>query len=143
MIFQDPMTSLNPFLKISTQLTEVTRLHLKHNEQQARAHAIKMLKLVGISDAEDRMDSYPHEFSLCLLRLLRLRASALKPMDSADEDPHRRRKLPYASPSTPKLSPVPPPHVIHPHDAMVAAALRHINAARAINADTGRRVQLA
>jgi oligopeptide transport system ATP-binding protein len=63
MIFQDPMTSLNPFLKISTQLTEVTRLHLKHNEQQARAHAIKMLKLVGISDAEDRMDSYPHEFS--------------------------------------------------------------------------------
>jgi oligopeptide transport system ATP-binding protein len=63
MIFQDPMTSLNPFLKISTQLTEVTRLHLNHNEQQARAHAIKMLKLVGISDAEDRMDSYPHEFS--------------------------------------------------------------------------------
>src|SRR6476661_31507 len=63
MIFQDPMTSLNPFLKISTQLTEVTRLHLNHNKQQARAHAIKMLKLVGISDAEDRMDSYPHEFS--------------------------------------------------------------------------------
>jgi len=63
MIFQDPMTSLNPFLKISTQLTEVTRLHLNHNNQQARAHAIKMLKLVGISDAEDRMDSYPHEFS--------------------------------------------------------------------------------
>jgi oligopeptide transport system ATP-binding protein len=63
MIFQDPMTSLNPFLKISTQLTEVTRLHLNHTEQQAWAHAIKMLKLVGISDAEDRMDSYPHEFS--------------------------------------------------------------------------------
>ncbi len=63
MIFQDPMTSLNPFLKISTQLTEVTRLHLGHNAQQARDHAIKMLKLVGISDAEERMDGYPHELS--------------------------------------------------------------------------------
>ncbi len=63
MIFQDPMTSLNPFLKISKQLTEVTRLHLGHTKQQARDHAIKMLKLVGISDAEERIDSYPHEFS--------------------------------------------------------------------------------
>src|SRR5215210_2260386 len=63
MIFQDPMTSLNPFLKISTQLTEVTRLHLGHDKQQARDHAVKMLKMVGISDAEQRMDSYPHEFS--------------------------------------------------------------------------------
>ncbi len=63
MIFQDPMTSLNPFLKISKQLTEVTRLHLGHNEQQAREHAVKMLKTVGISDAEERMNGYPHEFS--------------------------------------------------------------------------------
>jgi oligopeptide transport system ATP-binding protein len=63
MIFQDPMTSLNPFLKISTQLTEVTRLHLGHDKQQAREHAIKMLKTVGIPEAENRIDSYPHEFS--------------------------------------------------------------------------------
>jgi len=63
MIFQDPMTSLNPFLKISTQLMEVTRLHLGHTKPQARMHGIKMLKMVGISDAEDRIDSYPHEFS--------------------------------------------------------------------------------
>ena len=63
MIFQDPMTSLNPFLKVSTQLMEVTRLHLAHDKRQAREHAVKMLKMVGISDAEDRMDSYPHEFS--------------------------------------------------------------------------------
>ncbi|MGE3465602.1 MAG: ABC transporter ATP-binding protein, partial [Pyrinomonadaceae bacterium] len=63
MIFQDPMTSLNPFLKISTQLMEVTQLHLGHSKAEARAHAIKMLKMVGISDAEDRLDSYPHEFS--------------------------------------------------------------------------------
>ncbi len=63
MIFQDPMTSLNPFLKISQQLTEVTRLHLGHTREQALQHAVKMLKLVGISDAEDRINSYPHEFS--------------------------------------------------------------------------------
>jgi len=63
MIFQDPMTSLNPFLKISTQLMEVTRLHLGHTKPQAREHAIKMLKTVGISDAEERINSYPHEFS--------------------------------------------------------------------------------
>ena len=63
MIFQDPMTSLNPFLKISTQLMEVTRLHLGHTKQQAREHAVKMLKMVGIPGAENRIDSYPHEFS--------------------------------------------------------------------------------
>jgi oligopeptide/dipeptide ABC transporter ATP-binding protein len=63
MIFQDPMTSLNPFLKISTQLMEVTQLHLGHTKDEAYLHAITMLKTVGISDAEARVDSYPHEFS--------------------------------------------------------------------------------
>ena len=63
MIFQDPMTSLNPFLKVSKQLMEVTQLHLGHTKQQAREHALKMLKLVGIPDAEKRLDEYPHEFS--------------------------------------------------------------------------------
>src|SRR5881394_2189962 len=63
MIFQDPMTSLNPFLRVSKQLMEVTQLHLGHTRQQARAHAIKMLEHVGIPDAADRVDSYPHEFS--------------------------------------------------------------------------------
>ncbi|HMS40460.1 MAG TPA: ABC transporter ATP-binding protein [Pyrinomonadaceae bacterium] len=63
MIFQDPMTSLNPFLKISTQLMEVTQLHLGHDKRQAREHALKMLKMVGISDAENRLDGYPHELS--------------------------------------------------------------------------------
>lgn len=63
MIFQDPMTSLNPFLKISTQLMEVTRLHLGHSKHQAYDHAVKMLKMVGIPDAENRIDNYPHEFS--------------------------------------------------------------------------------
>jgi len=63
MIFQDPMTSLNPFLKISTQLMEVTELHLGHTRQQAYDHAVKMLKTVGIPDAESRAGGYPHEFS--------------------------------------------------------------------------------
>jgi len=63
MIFQDPMTSLNPFLKISTQLMEVTRLHLGHTKEQAYQHAIKMLKTVGIPDPESRINNYPHEFS--------------------------------------------------------------------------------
>ncbi len=63
MVFQDPMTSLNPFLRISTQLMEVTELHLGHSKAEARAHAIEMLELVGIPDAVRRMDQYPHEFS--------------------------------------------------------------------------------
>ena len=63
MIFQDPMTSLNPFMRVSSQLMEVTRLHLGHTKAQAREHAIKMLEHVGIPDARDRVDSYPHEFS--------------------------------------------------------------------------------
>ena len=63
MIFQDPMTSLNPFMKISRQLMEMTELHLGHNKRQAYDHAVKMLEMVGIPDAKARIDRYPHEFS--------------------------------------------------------------------------------
>jgi oligopeptide transport system ATP-binding protein len=63
MIFQDPMTSLNPFLKISRQIGEITELHLGHSREQSRQHAIKMLEMVGIPDAKSRVDDYPHEFS--------------------------------------------------------------------------------
>jgi oligopeptide transport system ATP-binding protein len=63
MIFQDPMTSLNPFMKISKQLMEMTQLHLGHSKQQAYEHAVRMLETVGIPDARTRANSYPHEFS--------------------------------------------------------------------------------
>ncbi len=63
MIFQDPMTSLNPFLRISKQLMEISQLHLGHTSAQAYEHAVEMLELVGIPDARARADSYPHEFS--------------------------------------------------------------------------------
>jgi oligopeptide transport system ATP-binding protein len=63
MIFQDPMTSLNPFMRISKQLMEITQLHLGHTKDQAYEHAVKMLEIVGIPDARSRVDSYPHEFS--------------------------------------------------------------------------------
>jgi oligopeptide transport system ATP-binding protein len=63
MIFQDPMTSLNPLMRISKQLMEITQLHLGHSRDQAYEHAVEMLEKVGIPDARARVDSYPHEFS--------------------------------------------------------------------------------
>ena len=63
MVFQDPMTCLNPLYTIGNQLTEPIRLHLKLSPAAARARAIEMLRLVDIPDAEKRMKQYPHEFS--------------------------------------------------------------------------------
>lgn len=63
MIFQDPMTSLNPYLRISKQMTEVLVEHRGITEKQAAGKSIEMLDLVGIPDAKKRFRMYPHEFS--------------------------------------------------------------------------------
>lgn len=63
MIFQDPMTSLNPVLTIGTQITESLKLHLGMNNDQSRRRAAELLDLVGIPDAAKRLDDYPHQFS--------------------------------------------------------------------------------
>ena len=63
MIFQDPMTSLNPYLKISTQLIEPLEIHEKLKGKKALHRAIESLEQVGIPDAQKRIHNYPHEFS--------------------------------------------------------------------------------
>ena len=63
MIFQEPMTSLNPVLTIGRQLTETLEIHLGMSPAQARARAGEILGLVGISDPERRLRQYPHQFS--------------------------------------------------------------------------------
>lgn len=63
MIFQDPMTCLNPYLKISQQLTEPLGLHMGITGKRAHQMAIESLEEVGIPDAAKRINSYPHEFS--------------------------------------------------------------------------------
>jgi oligopeptide transport system ATP-binding protein len=63
MIFQDPMTSLNPYLRIDKQMIEVVRHHQGLNKTEARAHAVEMLRAVRIPDPERRIRQYPHEFS--------------------------------------------------------------------------------
>jgi oligopeptide transport system ATP-binding protein len=63
MIFQDPMTALNPFLTVHEQLTEVTRRHLRYDAARATKHAVEMLERVGIPAASRRLHDYPHEFS--------------------------------------------------------------------------------
>jgi len=63
MIFQDPMSSLNPTIKVGKQITEVMIKHQKMSKAEAKVKGIEMLKLVGIKNAEARFDQYPHEFS--------------------------------------------------------------------------------
>jgi len=63
MIFQDPMTSLNPVFTVEEQLIEVFRIHKKLKYNEARERAIELLKKVGIPEAEKRIKSYPHQFS--------------------------------------------------------------------------------
>lgn len=63
MIFQDPFTSLNPYLKISTQLMEVLETHSKLTKAQARRRCLEILEQLGVPEPEIRFDSYPHQLS--------------------------------------------------------------------------------
>jgi oligopeptide transport system ATP-binding protein len=63
MIFQDPMTSLNPVLTIGRQITESLCLHLSMDQHSAEKRAVKLLEMVGISDPSHRLKDYPHQFS--------------------------------------------------------------------------------
>ncbi|MCL4107694.1 UNVERIFIED_CONTAM: hypothetical protein GTU68_022155 [Idotea baltica] len=63
MIFQDPLTSLNPLLTVGDQLIETIQLHLEFSQTEARARARDLLDRVGIPDPDQRMDQYPHQFS--------------------------------------------------------------------------------
>jgi oligopeptide/dipeptide ABC transporter ATP-binding protein len=63
MIFQDPMSSLNPVLTIGRQLTEALKLHYGMDNSQAKNRTVEMLQLVGIPNAGDRLKDYPHQFS--------------------------------------------------------------------------------
>ncbi len=63
MIFQEPMTSLNPVLTIGRQVTEALELHMKMNKSESRKRAAELLQMVGIPDPLRRLDDYPHQFS--------------------------------------------------------------------------------
>src|SRR5206468_7244612 len=82
MVFQEPMTSLNPVLTIARQLTEGLEIHLKMSPPDARRRSIELLGMVGIPDPERRLGQYPHQLSGGL---------------------RQRRVIPMAPPSTPAL----------------------------------------
>src|SRR3954452_22051668 len=63
MIFQDPMTSLNPVLTVNRQISEAVMLHLGMSKAEARERSVELLKMVGIPNAEERVNQYPHQFS--------------------------------------------------------------------------------
>jgi oligopeptide transport system ATP-binding protein len=63
MVFQDPMTSLNPVLTIGRQISEALQLHMGMNKEQARKRSIELLEMVNIPQAADRYSDYPHQFS--------------------------------------------------------------------------------
>ena len=63
MVFQEPMTSLNPVLTVGRQLTETLELHEGMNDDESQARATELLEMVGIPDPESRLNDYPHQFS--------------------------------------------------------------------------------
>jgi len=77
MIFQDPMTSLNPYLTIADQMTQVVREHENVSRQAARARCLELLTAVRIPEATDRLDAYPHELSGGMRQRVMIAASLL------------------------------------------------------------------
>ena len=88
MIFQEPMTSLNPVLSIRRQLSEAMKLHLGLSKRQARARAVELLNMVGMSDPESRLAQYPHQLSGGQRqRMMMARAYLLKPSLIVADEP--------------------------------------------------------
>jgi peptide/nickel transport system ATP-binding protein len=87
MIFQEPMTSLNPVLTIGEQISESVRLHLKLNKEEAKKRVIELLKQVHIPDAEQRYNNYPHQFSggMCQRIMIAMALSCNPELIIADE----------------------------------------------------------
>jgi oligopeptide transport system ATP-binding protein len=63
MIFQDPMTALNPVLNLELQLTEALKKHMRMTDEESKARALEMMEMVGIPDPARRLNNYPHQFS--------------------------------------------------------------------------------
>ena len=87
MIFQEPMTSLNPVLSVGRQLTETVEIHMGMTPAQSRARAIELLSLVGVSDPERRLSQYPHQFSGGMRQrmMIAMALSCSPPLVLADE----------------------------------------------------------
>jgi peptide/nickel transport system ATP-binding protein len=88
MIFQDPMMTLNPVLRVDTQMIETVQAHEKVSAAAARARCIEVLQSVGIAAPEDRLKSYPHQFSGGMRQ--RIAIATARPAAQARSD-HRRR----------------------------------------------------
>src|SRR3990172_236858 len=89
MVFQEPMTSLNPVLSIGRQVTETVEIHLGMTPAQARARAVELLGLVGIPDPARRLAQYPHQFSGGMRQriMIAMALSCNPPLILADEPP--------------------------------------------------------